>query len=299
MSAPTLRKIGTATAIMMVSVFLSRVLGLLRESTIAALGGAGTAVDAYKAAFVLPEILNHLVAGGFLSITFIPIFARYLAAGDEAGGRRVFSVILTVFGVVLGSLILIAMGLAPQLMALLTPGRTDPEFLALAVRMTRIVLPAQLFFFAGGLMMAVQFAKERFLMPALAGLIYNLGIIVGGVALAPWLGIEGFSWGALVGAGIGNLGLQWIGAHRAGMRFSWCWQIRHPDLRRYIALTLPLMLGLTMTFSTEIFSKFFGSFLPPGGISWIDFAWKIVMMLVGFFGQAVGQASFQIGRAHV
>lgn len=288
----TYRKIGVATLIMMASVFLSRLLGVVREATIAALGGAGTAVDAYKTAFVLPEILNHIAASGFLSITFIPIFARYLASGDEKGGYRVFSIILTLFGAVLFLLIGTAMLAAPRLLSWLAPGRVDPDFFELATHMTRIVLPAQFFFFAGGLFMAVQFARERFFLPALAPLIYNAGIIGGGVLLGPWMGMEGFAWGALIGAGVGSFGLQWIGAHRTGLRFTIGWEISHPDLRRYAVLTLPLILGLTMSFSIEIFSKFFGSFLQPGAISWIDYAWRIIMMLVGFFGQAVGMASF-------
>ena len=101
MTDSTYRKIGLATVIMMVSIFLSRLLGVMRESAIAAMGGAGTAVDAYKTAFVLPEILNHVVAGGFLSITFIPIFARYLSKDDPDGGWRIFSNIFTIFGLIL------------------------------------------------------------------------------------------------------------------------------------------------------------------------------------------------------
>lgn len=293
MTRTTYRKIGLATLIMMASIFLSRLLGVLRESAIAALGGAGTAVDAYKTAFILPEILNHVVAAGFLSITFIPIFSRYLAKGDEAGGWRIFSTVLTFFGLVLCALIIVAMALAPQLVTLLTPGRAgDPLFISLAVRMTRIILPAQFFFFTGGLFMAVQFARERFFLPALAPLVYNLGIILGGIILYTKLGVEGFSWGALVGAFIGAFVIQCLGAHKTGMRYRFRLNLRHPDLKRYVVLTLPLIFGLTMVFSTEVFSKYFGSYLPPGGISWIDYAMRIMMMLVGFFGQAVGVASF-------
>jgi putative peptidoglycan lipid II flippase len=160
------------------------------------------------------------------------------------------------------------------------------------VRMTRILLPAQFFFFIGGLFMAVQFARERFLWPALAPLIYNVGIIAGGLALTAHIGVEGFAWGALAGAFAGHLCLQLIGVLKLGLRYRPAFDWRHPDLRRYIVLTLPLMFGLTMTFSTEVFSKFFGSFLPEGAITHIDFAWRIILMVVGFFGQAVGVAAY-------
>ncbi len=286
------RKIGLATLIMMGSIFLSRVLGVLRESILAALCGAGVAVDAYKAAFILPEILNHIVASGFFSVTFIPIFSRYLTEKNESGGWHIFSTILTVFGILLTLFILLSMMLAPQLVPLLTAGRSDPQFQAMAIRMTRIILPAQLFFFIGGIFMAVQFAKEHFLLPALAGLVYNIGIISGGVLLVSVVGVEGFAWGALIGAFVGNFLIQWIGAKKVNMRFCFSFDWRHPDLYRYLALTLPLMVGLTMMFSTEVFFKLFGSFLPVGAIAHIDFAWRIVLLLVGFFGQAVGVASY-------
>lgn len=292
MTGGVYRKVGLAALIMTASVFLSRVLGVLREAAIAALGGATAAVDAYKVAFILPEILNHMLAGGFLSITFIPIAARYFAENDEAGGWRAASTILNIFGLILLLLIVAAMVLAPALIGLVAPGRTDPLFQAMAVRMTRILLPAQLLFFAGGIFMAVQFARERFFLPALAPLIYNLGIIVGGVLLAPNIGVEGFAWGALAGAMVGNFMLQAVGAARAGMRYKPMLDWRHPDLKPYILMTLPLMLGLTMTFSTEIFSKLFGSFLPAGAIAQIDYAWRIMLMLVAFFGQAAGVASY-------
>ena len=132
--------------------------------------------------------------------------------------------------------------------------------------MTRIIIPAQFFFFSGGLFMAVQFAKERFLIPALAPMFYNLGIILGGVLLGPRLGIEGFAWGVLLGAFLGNFAVQYFGARQIGMRWGFICNLRHPDLKRYILLTLPLMVGLSMTFSTEIFMRFFGR-SPPGSIA--------------------------------
>jgi putative peptidoglycan lipid II flippase len=286
------KKIGVATLIMMTSIFLSRVMGYVRELVIAAAAGADITMDAYRVAFVLPEILNHVLASGFLSVTFIPIFSKYAVNDDHAGAWRIFSIILTTFGAVLAFLIVIGMVFTPHIVPLLALGRSDPEFLKMAVRMTRIVLPAQFFFFAGGMLMAVQFAKERFLIPALAPLVYNLGIICGGLLLGSRMGAEGFAWGALAGAFFGNYCIQIFGARKAGLRFRPLFDLTHPDLRRYILLTLPLMLGLTMIFSMEIFSKFFGSYLPAGGIAWLDYAKIIMLMLVAFFGQAVGVASY-------
>ncbi|MFH1156559.1 MAG: murein biosynthesis integral membrane protein MurJ [Pseudomonadota bacterium] len=286
------KKVGLASLIMMGSVFASRIIGLAREMVIAYAGGAGGSVDAYQVSFIIPEILNHCVASGFLTITFIPIFSACLARNDEDQGWRIFSIIMNAVGVFLLALTVLAFFLAPQLVDLLAPGFTDPSLKARAVRMTRIILPAQYCFFTGGLFMAVQFAKERFFIPALAPLIYNIGIIAGGLVLSPYLGMEGFAWGVLFGAFTGNCLIQYLGARQVGMRIYPLFNIRNPDFIRYILLTLPLMVGLTMSFSTELLLKYFGSFLSPGNIAALNYSLRIMFILVGLFGQAVGVASY-------
>ena len=292
MATSLYKKVGIASLIMMASVFFSRLIGLFREMAIAYVGGTSGEVDAYQVAFILPEILNHILASGFLSVTFIPIFSRYLAEDRESEGWHVFSLIMTGFGSILLGLIVLAHCLTPQLIHLLAPGLKDPNLQNLAIRMTRIILPAQFFFFSGGLLMAVQFAKERFTIPALAPLIYNLGIIAGGFFLGPWIGMEGFAWGVLAGAFVGNFALQIRGARGTGMTYRFFFDFSHPDLLRYVLLTLPLMLGLTMSFSTEVFLKFFGSFMPRGGIATLNYGLRVMLILVGFFGQAVGVGAF-------
>ena len=286
------KKVGIAAVIMMGSVLLSRLVGLLREMVIAYIGGAGGEVDAYQIAFVVPEILNHILASGFLSVTFIPIFTKYLAQNREEDGWRVFSLIFIGFGGLLLLFILVAFIFTPEIIELVARGRSEPAFKAIVVRMTRIIIPAQFFFFCGGLLMAVQFAKEKFLVPALAPLIYNAGIIIGGVMLGPRIGMEGFSWGVLGGAIVGNFAIQCWGARRAGLKIYLFFDFRHPDLKQYILLTLPLMVGLTMIFSMEIFMRFFGAYLPPGGVAGLNYARTILLIPVGLFGQAVGVASY-------
>ena len=286
------KKIQIASLIMMASVFLSRIIGLLREVVIAYIGGIGAGVDAYQIAFVIPEILNHIVASGFLSVTFIPIFSRYIAKDQEEEAWKIFSVILTTFGTILLAFITLTIILSPFLIDLFAPGLSDPAVRNSAIKMTKIIIPAQFFFFLGGLLMAVQFAKGQFFFPALAPLLYNIGIISGGICLSRICHMEGFSWGVLFGAFAGNFLIQYFGAKKAGMKFYFIFDIKHPELKKYVLLTLPLMLGLTMTFSTEIFLKLFGSFLPEGSIAALNYSLRVMFILVGLFGQAVGTASF-------
>ncbi|MDX9785586.1 MAG: murein biosynthesis integral membrane protein MurJ [Desulfobacterales bacterium] len=292
MGASLKKKIGIASLIMMASVMASRVIGIFRESVIAYIGGRGVAVDAYQVAFIIPDILNHIVASGFLSLTFIPIFSKYVAQNREAEGWRVFSIILNGFGLLLICLLVVCEWATPELIALAAPGWNDPAATAMVITMTRIILPAQFLFFSGGMFMAVQFAKEKFFLPALAPLIYNGGIILGGLLLGPQLGMVGFAWGVLAGAFLGNFALQYRGAKLLGMKWSITLKLWHPELVNYIKITLPLMFGLTMAFSHELFIRFFGSFLPAGSISGLNYANRVMQVLVGVFGQAVGAATY-------
>jgi putative peptidoglycan lipid II flippase len=178
-----------------------------------------------------------------------------------------------------------------EIIMVLAPGIDDAALKITVIRMTRIILPAQFFFFVSGLLMAVQYAKERFTTPALSPIVYNLCIILGGILLGSRFGMLGFSWGVLGGA-VGNFMIQYAGAKRVGMKFRLSFELRHPDLKKYILLTLPLMLGLTMTFSREFFFRIFGSYLPAGGISGINYALKIMLIPVALFGQAIGTAVY-------
>lgn len=286
------RKVSIAALIMMMSVLLSRIFGFVREIIVAWIGGAGPMVDAYQVAFIIPDILNHILASGFMSVTFIPIFSRYLAAGDEKAGWKAFSNILFCFGLLLVVLVAICMIFAPQLVRIVAPGLQQDVMYEYAAAMTRIVMPAQLCFFAGGMLMAVQYAKERFLIPALAPLVYNLGIIAGGLILGPFIGVFGLAWGVLFGAIAGNLLIQIIGALTTGLRLYPRFKPLDRDLIKYTFLTIPLIIGVSLTFSTEFVVRFFGSFLGYGRIAALNYALRIMLLLVGFFGQAVGTASY-------
>lgn len=280
-----------AAVIMMGSVFLSRIMGLVREMVLSRMVGAGSDMDAYVAAFLLPDILNHLLAGGFMSITFIPIFHRHLVDNDEEGAWRTFSNILSTGTLVLLVLIGLALAFTEEILGL-TMGDAVTEQLALTARMTRIILPAQFFMYWGSLLMAVQFARRSFFIPALAPLCYNLGIILGGVLLGPRLGIEGFAWGVLGGAFVGNFVLQVIGGVRAGMDYHPVVDLRDRDLRTYVLVSLPLMVGVGMQFSSEALFRIFGSFLSAGSIACLNYATKVLWSLNGLFGQAMGVASY-------
>ena len=281
---------GIAAVILSVSVLLSRVLGFLREAVIAYSHGASAATDAYYAAFTLPDLMNYFLAGGTLSVTFIPLFSAFVSRGDEAGGWRLFSVVATTMGAALLVFTVLLELAAPQIVPLLVPGFDDPKQLELAVLMTRIVIPAQLCFYFGGLLQATLFVREIFWPAAIAPLIYNLCIILFGVLLDPWLGISGFAIGVVVGALLGPLGIP-LWAARREVKFAPRFAPRDAGFRQFILLTLPLMLGVGLVTVDEWLLRYFGSLHADGAITWLNNARKLMLVLFAVIGQAAGQAA--------
>lgn len=285
---------GYAALIVAGGTLLSRFLGLLRQVIFAWLLGAGAAGDEYFVAFLIPDFVNYLLAGAYMAITLIPILTRRFAAGDEEDAWRAFWAVTRVL--LIGAVVLLAavMPFIDRLLRALEPGFTSGQ-VAEATRLTRIVLPAQIFFILGQLFTAVQFARERFVIATLGPLIYNLGIILGG--LAGGLGREnptadGFAWGVLGGAFVGIFLLQWWGARRCGLRWPTGTLRGHPAVRRYFALAVPLMLGQSLVALDEQLGRTFGSLVSDGGVSWLTFGRQTMLVPVGVIAQAAGVAAY-------
>lgn len=285
------RRIVAASGIVMTSVLLSRVLGFVREWTVARQIGSNAITDAYYAAFTLPDFLNYLVAGGSLSVTFIPVFAKYVAENREEEGWRVFSTVVSFMGLVLLGLVVAGEIFAAQLVGVIAPG-FGPAERQRVIFLTRLMLPAQICFYEGSILSAVQYAKGQFVVPSLAPLIYNLGIILGGVLLSSRIGITGFAVGVLAGAIAGNFVLQVYGARRAGAQFVPALDLRHPGFVLFLKLAIPIMLALSLSFTDDWIIRWFGSYLQAASITWLSYAKTLMRVPLGIVGQGVGVASF-------
>lgn len=281
---------GAAALLLAASVLLSRVLGYAREAVLAAQIGVGPATDAYKAAFQIPDLLNYFLAGGALSIPFIPLYTRYLERGDEEGAARALG---TVFGTTLALVTVGTVLLFWQADALvgLYFHEFDAEKHAQTVRLTRIILPGQIFFFAGGILRAGLMARGQFAAHAAAPLLYNLCIIAGGLLLAPRMGVEGFSWGCLVGAVVGPFAVPVIDARRKHLRLHPRVRPLAPEFKRYLRLLAPLCVGATLLTVDEWFDRYFAGRLGDGAIAIITFARTLMLVPVAAVGQAVATAA--------
>ncbi|HEV8111169.1 MAG TPA: murein biosynthesis integral membrane protein MurJ [Planctomycetota bacterium] len=285
------KNVRIASAVWGASILLSRLVSMVREGAIGRILGASAASDVYNASFQLPDFLNYLLAAGALSIVFIPIFAGHLARGDEARGWDAFSAIATFLAVLLLALTAVLFALAPALARWIAPG-FSPAQLEDLVRLTRIVLPAQVFHVLGGLLSAALQARDRHALPALAPIVYTGGIVAGGLLGGSSLGPYGFAWGALAGSFLGPFLLPLIGCLRTGMRWRLTWAPRHPDLRTYLARSLPIMLGFSIVVVDDWYLRHHGSLIGTGTLTILNDAKTLMRVPMGVFGLAAGMAAF-------
>ena len=294
------QRMGAAALILAASTILSRLMGLVRDKVISWQFGAGSEADMYFAAFVVPDIINHLLAGGIMAITIIPLLSRRFQE-DEDDGWRFFSCIFC--WMVVASLLVTGAGMlgAEELARITAPGFDAAQTARLAFFM-RIILPAQVFFLCGACVTALLYMRRQFRVPALAPLIYNGCIIAGGLLL-PWLtqgmdlpaewelgGMTGYCVGVTVGACLGAFLLPFRVAAAGGLRLSPVF--RHPLLKRFLIMALPLMLGQTVIFLDEQFMRVFGSLVGDGAVSLLNYARRIMQVPVGLMGQAAAVASY-------
>src|SRR3990172_2394525 len=116
------RRMGVAAVIVAGGVLVSRLLGLVRQIVFAWLLGAGATGDEYFVAFLIPDLLNYLLAGAYMAITLIPLLTRRLAAGDEADARRVFWAVARPLSLGITLLVILAMPLLQPVLRLVEPG---------------------------------------------------------------------------------------------------------------------------------------------------------------------------------
>jgi len=280
------RAIGPAALLLALSVFLSRILGFVRDMVLAAEIGVGPPTDAYFAAFQIPDLLNYLLAGGALAIAFTPFYLRTQAERGQGEADDLFRVVLGTLGAIT-MVLTVALWIHADRLVALVFDRFDAETLALTVRLTRIVLPAQVFFVTGGVVRAVLMAHGRFRTQAAAPLLYNGGIIVGGLATGD---IEGFAWGALAGAILGQWAYPLWDMRKVGgvsLRVA-PWD---PRFHAYLWRALPLMIGVSLTTVDEWYEKYFGGQVGVGVIASLAFARRLMMAPVAIIGQAVAAAA--------
>lgn len=282
------RRIAVASLIWTGSLLLSRFMGLFRDRVLGSTLGVDGSADVYAAAFRIPDWTNHLLASGALSIAFIPIFSAHLERGDDARAWRSFSTIANLLAGFAGILIPVVWVFLPALAALLAPGFT-PDQMDLLIRLTRIILPAQAFIFLGGLLNASLLSRDSHLVPALSPLLYNGGIIAGGL-----LGrsAEGFAWGVLAGSFAGHFFVPLLACIRTGLHWRPILALDDPDLPLFLRRYVPILLGQTVIANDDLVITHIGSAFATGQLAVLSYAKTLMRVPMGVFGAAMGYAAY-------
>ncbi len=268
---------------------LSRVIGYIREAYIAYAFGAGGQTDAYVAAFTLPDWLNYIVAGGTASITFISIYTRFLAEKRDDDAHHTFSVVITVMTTVMIIGTALAEIFTEPFVRWMFRG-FSPAQVDLTVHLTRILLPAQIFFYVGGVVSAVLLSHRLFLFPAFGPLLYNVFIILCGVIGGHRFGIASLAYGALLGSVVGPFLASVIGAARIGTGYKPSFDIFNPAFREWVKLSVPLMLGVSLVTADDWILRHYAS-SGIGDIARLNYAKRLFAVPIAVLGQATGQAS--------
>jgi putative peptidoglycan lipid II flippase len=277
-----------------VSFGLAAVAGLVRNMVIAAQFGIGADLDAYYAAFKLPDLLFTIVAGGALATAFIPVFADFLADEDRTGAWRLASAITNIVFIAVTASAVIAGLFAPWLVrVVIAPGFTPAEQ-AQTVQVMRIVLVSTVIFGVSAVQGSVLNGFKHFLLPALGAALYPIGITLGALFLAPSMGIAGLAVGAVIGSFFHLLvkvpGLIYYG-------FRW-WPVldlrgvRSLPVRRVFVLMVPRILDLFVFQFSLVLTTNLASRLGAGSVSALEWGWDAMQLPETIIGTAFGLVAF-------
>lgn len=285
------RQIARAALLVMAMFMISRVLGLLREMIIGARFGTGAQLDAYQAAFRVPDLLFQLIAGGALVSAFLPVFTGCLTRQDLKGAWRLFSGVTNLVLILLTSLAVVMAVIAPWLVrTVLAPGFSLAQQ-QLTADLVRWMLVSTVIFGVSGIVMGVLNSFQHFLLPALAPVLYNLSIIAGAWFLAPTLGVYGLVLGVIVGAAL-HLDVQMLGLWWYGARYTFTLGLRDQKVREVGRLMGPRVVGLAAVQVNFWVNTLLASSLITGSLAALNYAWLLMLLPQGIVAQGVATAAF-------
>jgi putative peptidoglycan lipid II flippase len=291
MLSKSTRRILISALIVGAGFLISKITGIVDDLILARTIKPGPELDAYYAAFGLPDLLFTLIAGGALASAFIPVFTGFLTREDRSGAWRLFaSVVNTAFiAAAIGSLILIVF--APWIVSVTVGRGFTPEYQQLCANLMRLIAVGTMIFAISGVVMSALQANQHFFLPALAPIMYNLGILAGVIFLAPTLGV----WGAAIGVVFGSvlhLLIQVPGLikYRAkwAARLGW----RDTQLRRVVRLMIPRIIGLGAVQLAGVITISLASTLSAGSVTALNYGWRVMQLPETLIATAIATAAF-------
>ena len=275
--------------VMTIGTFASRILGLIRETIIAAFFGATRQLDAFLVAYTLANLARQILAEGALSATFVPVFSRALSAQGETRAKELGRQALTLLIVIGLFVVCLGIILSPQLVSLIAPGFSGEEA-ALAVSFTKRLFPFLLIISLSALVMGVLNSLGSFFVPAVAPAVSNVVFIVVVLFFYEKFGISALPVAVLAG-GVSQFCVQWIwSAWRGFVLYPTKINRADDELKTMMRLFLPYVVGLSFNQLHPIISRVMGSFLEAGSISVLNYADRLLQLPLGLFVIAISQA---------
>jgi len=253
-------------------------------------------LDAFNAAFRLPDLIFKLLVSGALSASFIPVYASFLHKDKEEADRVASAVINLLFLVFLGASISVFIFARP-ISHLIAPGFSQYQ-LAVMVSLTRILLFAQIFFLLSNFLTSILQVNQIFLLPAISPLIYNLAIIVSIYLFSKSFGLYGVAWGTVVGAFL-HFVIQLPALKQQGFKYSLILNYRLQGVKEIIRLMIPQSIAIGISEIEITVTLFFTSLLAAGSLSLLNLAFQLMYLPSRIFSTTVGQASLPILAKHV
>ncbi|MDH4223074.1 MAG: murein biosynthesis integral membrane protein MurJ [candidate division Zixibacteria bacterium] len=288
--------IAKSTGLVSSATLLSRVFGLIREQVFAYLFGAGLATDAFVAAFRIPNLLRDLLAEGALSSAFIPVFTEKLTLQGKEEAFRLTNLIINLLLILLCVIIVLGIIFSPAIVNLIAPGFNKVEGkIELTTLLTRIMFPFLALVSLAAICMGTLNSFRRFGAPALAPALFNLGMILAGFFISPFLDppITGMAIGVILG-GIGQLAIQLPFLFRLGYKYKPILNWNDPGVRKILLLLSPAILGLASTQVNIFINTLIASLLPQGSVSYLNYSFRLMHFPLGVFGVAVATVTFPV-----
>ncbi|PIT88277.1 MAG: murein biosynthesis integral membrane protein MurJ [Candidatus Magasanikbacteria bacterium CG10_big_fil_rev_8_21_14_0_10_36_32] len=273
---------------------LSRIIGLVRDRIFAHYFGAGAIMDAYYAAFKIPDLIYNLLIVGALTAGFIPVFTKLFQqhGEDKSLAWRMANNIFNIAGItliILGGLgVIFSQHFAP----LIAPGFSE-ENKMLVITFTRIMFFSPIFLGLSMTLGGILQSLRKFLLYSIAPIFYNVGIIIGAIVFVPIFGITGLAWGVVFGAAM-HFALQFYGAWQSGYRWKWIFDLRDKEMVLIAKLMAPRTLGLAISQLNIVVVTVLASWLPLGSVAVYNYANNLQGVPIGIIGIPFALAVFPV-----
>ncbi|MFN3920924.1 MAG: murein biosynthesis integral membrane protein MurJ [Caldimicrobium sp.] len=291
-----IEKVAKGATSITLAVFLSRILGLIREQVLAYFFGAGKAMDAFVVGYRIPNLLRDLFAEGALGSAFTKVFTSYTEKIGLDSSLKRASLLLSNWIIIISFFVVLGIIFSPQIVSIIAPAfKEDPEKFQLTLSLTRIMMPFLLFISLSAIFAGLLNSLDIFFLPALSSGIFNLSSIL--IGLLGYYLLLSYSYEPIYAMAFGvSLGgllqalVQYPLLRKRGFFFTFKWDFSLPEFKETLQLILPVIIGFSAVQINIFINTFFATSCGEGAVSWYNYAFRVMYVPLGLFGVGLAQA---------